>query len=154
MTPRRPPPRTLSAALGADGSAARLLAAALVALVVMIAASLMVQIVGATLAREVATPIGALSLADVLTAFVAMAAGGLLARSARFRIVAVVLQAVVWISIVAALYLAPGGSVASPLPLGEVLRHNALAFVASLLAAGLGAWAGERLARRRAAAGR
>jgi hypothetical protein len=151
MTPRRTPPRMLSAALGADGSAARLLAAALVALVVMIAASLLVQIVDASLAREVATPIGALPLTDVLTAFVAMAVGGLLARSARFRIVAVVLQAVVWVFIVGALYLAPGGAAALPLPLGDVLRHNALAFAASLVAAGLGAWAGERLARRRTA---
>ena len=154
MTAHRTPPRTLSAALGADGSAARLLAAALVALVVMIAASLLVQVVGAPLAREVATPIGALPITDVLTAFIAMAAGGLLARSARFRVVAVALQAVVWMSIVGALYLAPGGTAASPLPLGAVLRHNALAFAASLVAAGLGAWAGERLARQRAASAR
>lgn len=149
MTAHRKP-GTLSAALGADGSAARLLAAALVALVVMIAASLLVQIVGASLAREVATSIGALPLADVLTAFAAMSAGGVLARSARFRVVAVVLQSTVWIAIVIALYAAPGGP-ASTLPLGEVVRLNALAFAASLVAAGLGAWVGERLARRRAA---
>lgn len=147
----RPPPRTLSAALGADGSPVRLLAAAFLALIVMLAASLLVQAVGAPLAREITTPIGALPLTDVLTAFVAMAAGGMLARSPRFRIIAIVLQAAVWISIVGALYLAPGGNVASPIPLGAVLRHNALAFVASLIAAALGAWAGERLARHRAA---
>lgn len=150
MTPR-PPVRTLSAALGADGSAPRLLAAALVALVVMIAASVLVQIAGTALMREIATPAGALPLADVLAAFIAMLAGGALARSARFRVVAVVLQAVVWIAIVSALYLAPGGGIASPLPLDAVLRYNALAFAASLLAAGLGAWAGERLAQRSAA---
>lgn len=150
MTAHGAPPRTLSAALGADGSVARLLAAALVALVVMMAASLLVQMAGASLAREVATPIGALPLTDVLTAFIAMAAGGLLARSARFRGIAIVLQAIVWISIVIALYAAPGGTV-STLPLGDVLRLNALAFAASLVAAGLGAWAGECLARRRIA---
>lgn len=151
MTARRPPPRTLPDALGADGSVPRLLAAALVALVVMIAASLLVQVAGASVAREIATPLGALPVTDVLTAFIAMAAGGALARSPRFRIVAVALQAVVWTSIVAALYLAPGGGLASPLPLDAVLRHNAVAFAASLLAAGLGAWAGERIAMRRPA---
>lgn len=54
-------------------------------------------------------------------------------------------------SIVSALFLAPGGGLASPLTLGALLRHNAAAFAASLLAAGLGAWSGERLAKRRAA---
>ncbi|MFC0676242.1 hypothetical protein ACFFGH_00070 [Lysobacter korlensis] len=141
----------LTDSLGAPGQPKRMLAAALVAVVTMIAGSLLVQLFGAQLNREIASPLGALPLADVLGVLLAMAAGGAVAGHRAFRWIAVLLQLVVWAAIIATLYLAYDGSPVSSLPLAAVLRHNALALTASLVAAGLGAWIGERLAQRRRA---
>lgn len=138
-------------ALGTPGSAKRLLGGALAALLVMIAASLVVQMFAVQLGREIASPLGPVPLADLASVLLAMAAGGAVARSPRFRAVAVALQALVWAAIIATLYLAHDGSPVSSLPLSTVLRHNAAALLLSLLAAGAGAWLGERLALRRPA---
>lgn len=138
--------------LGAPGSAKRMLAGALVALVVMIAGSLVVQLAGMQFSREIASPLGVIPLNDIVSVLLAMIAGGAVARSPAFRWVAVALQALVWAAIIATLYLAYDGSQVSTLPLSNVLRLNAAALASSLLAAGLGAWIGERLALRRAAA--
>jgi hypothetical protein len=147
--PARRSPRTPGAvadALGPPGSPRRLLAGALVALVVMIAGSLVVQMAGAQLNREFISPFGPVPLADVVSVLLAMTAGGAVARSRAFRWVAVVLQALVWAAIIAMLYLAHDGSPVSSLPLSMMLQHNAAALALSLIAAGLGAWLGERLA--------
>jgi hypothetical protein len=141
-------PGALADVLGPPGSPRRLLAGALVALVVMIAGSLAVQMAGARLDREIASPLGPVPVTDVLGVLLAMTAGGAIARSRAFRWIAVALQALVWASIIATLYIAHDGSPVSSLPLSTVLRHNAAALVLSLLVAGLGAWAGEWLALR------
>lgn len=135
--------------LGAPGSPKRLLGGALVALVVMVAASLLVQLFAMQLNRELGSPLGPVPVADVVSVLLAMAAGGAVARSRAFRWVAIALQILVWAAIVATLYLAHDGSPVSSLPLPAMLRHNAAALVLSLLAAGLGAWIGERLTLRR-----
>lgn len=135
-------------ALGAPGSPRRLLGGALAALVVMIAVSLLVQLFAVALNRELGSPLGPVPVADIVGVLLAMAVGGAIARSAAFRWIAVVLQALVWAAIILTLYLAHDGSPVSSLPLPTVLRHNAAALVLSLLAAGFGAWAGERLAQR------
>lgn len=136
-------------ALGAPGSHKRLLGGALVALVVMVAASLVVQLFAVQLNREMGSPLGPVPVADISSVLIAMTAGGAVACSRAFRWIAVVLQVLVWAAIVATLYLAHDGPPVSTLPLATMLRHNALALVLSLLAAGFGAWIGERLALRR-----
>jgi len=130
--------------------AKQVLIACVVALTVMLACSVLGQMFVPQFNRETLTPLGPLPLGDALSVLLAMTAGGAIARTPRFRWIAVLLQAVVWLVIVLALSTRPGSAAVASMSLGAILRYNAVAFGASLLAAFLGAWLGEWLAARRA----
>lgn len=130
----------------------RLLVACVVALGVMLLASLLTQLFALPFNREIGTPLGPLPVVDLLSVFVAMLIGAVVARSRAFRWIAPALQALLWVTIIASLYMRPGAaSAVATLPLSAILRYQALALGSSLLAAFLGALAGEWLLRRRPA---
>ena len=73
----------------------------------MVGASLLVQLFAVQLNRELASPLGPVPVADVVSVLLAMTAGGAVACSRAFRWVAIALQILVWAAIIATLYLAP-----------------------------------------------
>lgn len=126
----------------------RLLLASLVSMLVLLGLSLLTQLFLPQLGGEAPTAFGGIPVGDCVGALVAMALGGALARDRGFIALAVFLQAAVWTVIVLWLALRPGSAAVATMSLGAILRYNAMALGASLLAAGLGAWLGVTLALR------
>ncbi len=130
----------------------RTLTGGVVALGLLLAFDLFASLADAGFDADVRTPLGPFSLVTLAVTFVAMGAGGWVARRG-FIAVALVLTALTWVAVVVTLLAIAGpGSPAPMHSVGGVLRYNAAAIVLGLAVAALGAWAGQRLARRRAMA--
>lgn len=100
--------------------------------------------------QMIETGAGAIPLLDILAALVAMGAGGAIARHANFRWIALLLMVAMWsLTLFAVVSMALPDS---PPPMRTVfgaLRYNAIAIVATVIAAFAGAVLGERLGLRR-----
>lgn len=129
----------------------RTLTGGVVALALLLAFDLFASLAGTGWSVDVRTPFGPFSAITLAVTFVAMAAGGWVARRG-FTWVALLLTALTWAAVVVALPTMAGPSSPEPMhSLGGVLRYNAAAIVLGLAVAWLGAWTGQWLARRRAA---
>lgn len=127
----------------------RLLLACLAALAVMLGFDLATLLSGRALDLPVRTGWGTVPVIGLLVTALAMAAGGWVARRG-FRIVALLLAALVWLCVVTVVELGALSSRESLIGLTDILRHSALAMVLSLVAAWSGAALGERIARHEA----
>ena len=100
--------------------------------------------------QMIETGAGAIPLLDILAALVAMGVGGAIARHANFRWIALLLMVAMWsLTLFAVVSMALPDS---PPPMRSVfgaLRYNAIAIVATVIAAFAGAVLGERLGLRR-----
>ncbi|MBX9401365.1 hypothetical protein K4L06_08555 [Lysobacter sp. BMK333-48F3] len=100
--------------------------------------------------QMIETGAGAIPLLDILAALVAMGVGGAIARHANFRWIALLLMVAMWsLTLFAVVSMALPDS---PPPMRTVfgaLRYNAIAIVATVIAAFAGAVLGERLGLRR-----
>lgn len=130
----------------------RTLLGCIAALAVLLAFGLLTTLLGPRVNQAIDTGLGSIALVDLLATFVAMLAGGWIARR-NFRWIAVALNAISWLAILAVLLLAADATSPPPMrSLSTLLGYNALAIVLSLALAWLGAALGERLAGRRATA--
>jgi hypothetical protein len=130
----------------------RTLLGCIAALAVLLAVGLLTTLLGPRVNQAIDTGLGSIALVDLLATFVAMVAGGWIARR-NFRWLAVALNAISWIAILAVLLLAADATSPPAMQsLPALLQYNGLAILLSLVFAWLGAALGERLADRRAAA--
>lgn len=130
----------------------RTLLGCIAALAVLLAFGLLASLLGPRVNQAIDTGLGSVALVDLLATFVAMLAGGWVARR-NFRRIAVALNAISWVAILSVLLLAADATSPPPMQsLPALLQYNALAIVLSLALAWLGAAWGERLANRRATA--
>ncbi|MFD0739871.1 hypothetical protein ACFQZQ_11310 [Lysobacter koreensis] len=125
----------------------RILYGCIAALGVMLGFDLLTRASGVELDLPVSTPLGSIATGGVLVTFAAMTLGAWIARR-DFRWVALALNAVLWVMVIAVLH-----SVAMPTDanasLSAILKFSGLGIVLSLAASWLGAMLGQRLAARR-----
>ena len=124
----------------------RVLLGCIAALATMLVFDLLTSLSGWPLDLPLETAIGGIPVGSLLVTFGAMLLGGWIARR-RFRWVALVLTAVLWLAVVETVLFTANPPMDS---LSMVLKYNLAAIVLSLAAAWFGAMLGERLAERRA----
>lgn len=122
----------------------RLLLATLAALAALLVVNAALRYAPLPIAAAGASP--RVSWAEVAGVLLAMALGGAIARDRRFRWIALAIVAATGALTVALAYLVPAPDGMPPLT--TVLRDVAPGVGLGLLAAGLGAWTGERLGPR------
>lgn len=129
----------------------RTLLGCIAALATLLAFGLLGTLVGPRVNQAIDTGLGSIALIDLLATFVAMLAGGWIARRG-FGWIAVALNAISWIAILTVLLVSADATSPPPMQsLPALLQYNALAIMLSLALAWLGAVLGERLSARSSA---